>query len=264
MKTKLIFALLFCLAQTLYGQDGEIREGHYKLRLGGGGQVGLTLFSPGELHEYANDIWYYYQGLFPGLQDRPNIPKYNIGFLYQYKADLRLLNFFTFEAWRENMDALQVEVFCDMYDTQDPNSFFKSSDKFKPSYEAEGLNLLLTPGSKRGNVFFTIGGGYGRYDLFFRHINNVSINNWYGASGSESFERSYQARVEALSAIIGLTYTAGEIFEFETFFTYRNAKATRMETKEGQVFINEFRQNKSIAGDFTGYDFRIGLKLMIP
>jgi len=132
-----------------------------------GAQGGMDIFFPSDVNQLTKDFWnslvsqYYPGDDYPGKNEAIPII---IGFHYDLKAALRVINVFQFEAWREQFWGIGLEIRTSLYSYgMGTNQTLSATYRFVPSYSALGGNLLFTPGAKRKPVFFTIGGGMGRY-----------------------------------------------------------------------------------------------------
>ena len=147
------------------------------------------------------------------------------------------------------------------------NTLFPDKFKFRILESASNpdvgnFSILFVPGARKKQVYFTLGGGIGKYqgELNYHkqgyHSINDSITNF-------NIIKLYKGETIGYNAIIGLTFSPLRYVEIETFVTGRFAKIP--EIKDGSdVFVNPFKDGKKVPLDFTGIDLRLGIKLIIP
>ncbi len=138
-----------------------------------GAQGGMDIFIPSDVNQFTKDFWnnlidqyYPYGDYYGGNEAIPMI----IGFHYNLKAALRIINVFQVEAWREQFWGIGLQIKTTLYTYgMGTNQTLTATYQFYPTYNAIGGNLLFTPGAKRKPVFFTVGGGVGKYNGHFRY-----------------------------------------------------------------------------------------------
>lgn len=266
------FIFLFCALLTLQAFNGNAQnnektdKGRFFIRGGVGIQGGVSIFFPTELNEYTKDFWDdlvsdFYEWGYDG--NNPVIPII-VGFNYDLKLVLRVVNNIQFEVWREKFYAvgLQFESHFYSYGWGYDDEELEATYQFQPNYSATGANLLFTPGARKKPVFFTIGAGIGKYDGTFKyHEDGSHIVN----DDTYTFDNTkvYQGDVVGYNGVLGLTYVPWKYLELETFITGRMANIPEL-TYQGEVFRNYFRDGKRISLDFSGFDLRLGIKVIIP
>jgi len=271
-----LIAMFILLGLVSYSQrDSSVTQARYRHRDGNffirgavGAQGGFGVFFPTELNNYTKDFWnalidqYYPLHNYSG--NNPVVPII-IGFNYNIKAALRLINIFQIEAYWENYYAIGLQIKSSFYQYGYglPDMNLEATYQFIPKYEAIGGNLLLTPGAKRKSAFFVIGGGLAQYTGSLKyHEEGTSIINDQKTTFNNT--KIYKGTVLGYTFTLGVTIAPNKYLELESFITGRLAKIPEIKDEEGNIFRNPYRNNEIVSLDFSGVDLRIGIKFILP
>jgi len=263
MKNKHFATIFICfLSLFVSAQDST----PFPIRGIGGIQGGIGLFYPEDLNNFTNDFWddlinnFYPSGYYG---DNPIVPII-VGVNYRYKVGVRVVNAIQIEGWKEKFFAPGLQIKTDFVTYTNGNEKrLNATYSFFPSYTASGAGILFTPGASHKRSFFTFGGGAGKYkgQLEYKHKGNTFINNQ-----TNNFDETtlYKGDVIGFDATLGCTYIPWKFIELETFLVGRWAKIPKLTNQYGDDLRNKYNENEFVELDFSGLDFRLGLKIIIP
>lgn len=280
MKKCIVFLLMFQTVMLSLGSGLYINENHkdknkhdddkrFFIRGYAGAQGKISLIFPVDLTSYTQDFYDHLLDQFGNYGYFPEtrmIPPVYSGYGYTLKAGIRLFNVFQVEPWWEMYNSFPLRITMDAtyYDySSGYSSEIDMNYKFRPSYDALGASILFVPGSAADPVFFTIGGGIGSY------IGRVSIET----DGSETINgiktpvydfEEYEGKAIGYHGTLGITYVPWKYLELETFLTGRYAKIDELNDQYGHTLINEYDDYEPVSVQFSGIDFRFGIKFIFP
>lgn len=276
---QVIFLGIFLLVQNgMNAQENSSKEksnrDHKKdsdkffIRVAAGAQGGFGVFFPTDLNNYTKDFWnalidqYYPSHNYPGSD---KVIPIVIGFDYNLKAVLRIINIFQLEGYWENYYAIGLQIQSSLYQYGYGTQTMQLDAKYQfiPTYQAWGGNFLLTPGARRRSAFFTIGGGMAKYTGSLKyHDEGTSIVN--GVKTTFDNTTIYTGTTFGYTATLGVTYVPWKYLELESFITGRLAKIQEIKDENGIILKNPYRNNEVVSLDFSGIDLRLGVKFIIP
>ncbi|MCK9618039.1 MAG: hypothetical protein M0R21_09425 [Lentimicrobiaceae bacterium] len=257
-----ILIAFISLPVLIFSQD----KTPFPARGGVGVQGGISIFAPKDLNDFTQDFWdnltnkFYSYGYDGSDKAIPII----FGVDYRIKAVGRFANAIQIEAWKENFYATGLEIKTDFYMYgYGYDQHLKANYSFNPTYSAIGASLLFTPGAHKKRAFVTFGAGIGKYEgeLEYKRKGYEIVN---GQTNTFDETYHYKGDVTGYNATLGFTYVPWRIFEIETFFMGRWAKIPEITDEDGNVFRNQYNNNEKVSLDFTGFDFRLGFKFILP
>ncbi|MBI4726545.1 hypothetical protein HY768_04870 [candidate division TA06 bacterium] len=239
------------------------------IRFGGGAQIGGSIFFPGDFKEYAFDFWDDLCSQFG--ECAPEAKAIFLGYSYNYRGVMRFNNLIQVEGWMEKFYGSGVGITANYYLSEYYNGSWTEQElnaeyNWSPSYKAGGLTVLLTPGAKDKSrmAFLTVGAGLGVYrgTLNYRSKGNYIVNGSQAASWNVN--QDFNGKTLGYNAVLGITYAPVDFLETESMFAGRWAKAPELVNDEGDIFTNPYKGNKKVSLDFSGFEIRLGIKLMLP
>lgn len=226
------------------------------IRLGIGGNLNGGIFFPNDFKDYVFDIWDELTTIF--YVSSPEPVAIFVGGGGSINGTLCYQNIARFEGWYEYYVGTGAKIMFDVYSTY--SSDYHLTLDWSPFYNAYGVNVILTPGANPGKtpVFFSLGGGLGSYNGTLNYVGDLTSGSFH-----DHIDINYTGSAIGFNGLAGINFAAGKNLEFDLRVTGKYAKIPKLKG-DGEVLTNPYRNDKTVALDFSSIGISLGMKLLFP
>jgi hypothetical protein len=236
------------------------RDFSFPIRGGIGSQGMLVLFFPTDINTYIKDLNVSIKNEFAMFISSNESHTTHWGYGYSLNAEIRVYSLIQLEPYWERFYSFPLQI---SYETLIGVGKIDATYKFQLSSDEKGVSLLLVPGSKKRNIFLTLGAGFGILNGQFSQ--SITGDKWLnGIHTKYDNTTTYKGSANAYHGTVGLTFVPWHYLEVEVLLNGKYSLIKTLKDETGATFTNVYRDNEPVSLNFSGVDLRIGCKFIFP